>query len=64
MKTNTNVHRCNNSRNLTMQSMLGNPPIQYQKIKSDVDDFILWSEVTADGGLQAGSVSTCSENFH
>lgn len=49
---------CNNSRNLTMQSMLGNPPYyeNYQKIKSDVDDFILWSEVTADGGLQAGSV--------
>ncbi len=48
---------CNNSRNLTMQSMLGNPPYykNYQKIKTDVDEFILWSEVTADDGLQAGS---------
>ena len=49
---------CNNSRNLTMQSMLGNPPYykNYLKIKSDVDEFILWSELTADDGLQAGSV--------
>ncbi len=49
---------CNHSRNLTMQSMLGNPPYykNYQKIKADVDEFILWSEVTADDGLQAGSV--------
>ena len=49
---------CNNSRNLTMQSMLGNPPYykNYQKIQADVDEFILWSELTADDGLQAGSV--------
>lgn len=38
--------------------MLGNPPYyqNYQKIKTDVDEFILWSEVTADDGLQAGYV--------
>ena len=49
---------CNNSRNLTMQSMLGNPPYykNYQNIKADVNEFILWSEVTADDGLLAGSV--------
>ena len=49
---------CNHSRNLTMQSMLGNPPYykNYQSIKADVDEFILWSEVTADDGFLAGSV--------
>jgi hypothetical protein len=49
---------CNNSRNLTMQSMLGTPPYykNYQSIKADVDEFILWSEVTADEGFLAGSV--------
>tara|TARA_B110001452_G_scaffold232992_1_gene210575 strand:+ start:491 stop:1840 length:1350 start_codon:yes stop_codon:yes gene_type:complete len=49
---------CNNSRNLTMQSMLGNPPYykNYQSIKADVDEFILWSEVTADEGFLAGTV--------
>lgn len=49
---------CNNSRNLTMQSLLGNPPYykNYQNIKADVNEFILWSEVTADDGLLAGSV--------
>ena len=49
---------CNNSRNLTMQSMLGTPPYykNYPKIKADVDEFILWSEVTADDGFLAGSV--------
>jgi hypothetical protein len=49
---------CNNSRNLTMQSMLGNPPYykNYQGIKADVDEFILWSEVTADEGFLAGAV--------
>jgi len=49
---------CNNSRNLTMQSMLGNPPYykNYQRMKADVDEFILWSEVTADEGFLAGSV--------
>ena len=49
---------CNNERNLTMQAMLGNPPYfkNYEKIKPDVTEFILWAEVTVDDGLQAGSV--------
>ena len=48
---------CNNARNLTMQSMLGTPPYykNYLKIKQDVDEFILWSEVTVDDGLLAGT---------
>jgi len=49
---------CNNARNLTMQGLLGNPPYykNYQQIKTDVDDFILWSELTADDGLAAGVI--------
>jgi 5-methylcytosine-specific restriction endonuclease McrA len=49
---------CNNARNLTMQSMLGSPPYSknYRAIKTDVDEFILWSELTADGGSVAGNM--------
>ena len=49
---------CNNNRNLTMQSVLGNPPYykNYPKSKSDVENFILWSEITIDDGLEAGRV--------
>lgn len=51
---------CNNARNLTMQSMLGNPPYytRYGKIKTAVNEFILWSEITADDGFVAGGIFT------
>ena len=49
---------CNHVRNLTMQSMLGTPPYykNYKAIKADIDEFILWSELTADDGLEAGNI--------
>ena len=51
---------CNNARNLTMQSMLGNPPYytRYGRIKTAVNEFILWSEITADEGFVAGGIFT------
>ena len=38
--------------------MLGNPPYfkNYAKIKPDVIEFILWTEVTVDDGLEAGKL--------
>lgn len=49
---------CNHVRNLTMQSILGVPPYykNYKDIKADIDEFILWSELTADDGLEAGNI--------
>lgn len=49
---------CNHDRNLTMQAMLGTPPYykNYEKIKPDVIEFILWAEITVDRGLEEGKI--------
>lgn len=48
---------CNNARNLVMQTILGHPPYfkNYPQNWPMVEEYLLWSEVSIDDGLSAGS---------
>lgn len=48
---------CNNARNLVMQAILGHPPYfkNYPVNWLMVEEYLLWSEVSIDDGLSAGS---------
>ncbi len=48
---------CNNARNLVMQTILGHPSYfkNYPQNWPMVEEYLLWSEVSIDDGLSAGS---------
>ncbi|MDA8759171.1 HNH endonuclease [Candidatus Poseidonia alphae] len=48
---------CNNARNLVMQAILGHPPYfkNYPGNWAMVEEYLLWSELSIDDGLSAGS---------